>query len=120
MPRGLSVRPINVDDPPPLPQAANTRAVPAPFPCTHWLAVIAAGVSVRPVKVDDPPPPPPAAQLRPVAVLVSTCPVVPVVGTSSLLLGSSVSRAMPLGILASATVPVDKLEALFAPMSDRT
>ena len=60
MPRGTSVRPINVDDPPPLPQAANTRAVPAPLPCTHWLAVIAAGVSVRPVKVDDPPPPPPA------------------------------------------------------------
>ena len=36
----------------------------------------------------------PAAQSRPVAVFVSTCPVVPARGTSSLLLGSSVSRAM--------------------------
>ena len=74
MPEGVSVSPENVVEPPPVLQAANTRAVPAPFPCTHWLAVIAAGVSVRPVKVDDPPPPPPAAQLRPVAVLVKYMP----------------------------------------------
>ena len=44
----------------------------------------------------------------------------PVVGTSALALGSSVSRAMLAGILALATVPLDRFEALFAPMSART
>ena len=39
---GVSVSPENVVEPPPDPQAPNTKAFPAPFPCTHSLAVIAA------------------------------------------------------------------------------